>query len=114
MVGHAPQHLDDGAHEADVVDRLGELDVAKVARRVGDAAAVGRALEGAVDGAEARVGEAAEARAAVFVGLARVDLGDGVAALFVGWMVVGGGKGGGEERWSRSKEVRGGGSFFFS
>ena len=97
-----------------MVDRLGELDVAKVARRVGDAAAVGRALEGAVDGAEARVGEAAEARAAVFVGLARVDLGDGVAALFVGWMVVGGGKGGGEERWSRSKEVRGGGSFFFS
>lgn len=64
-----------------MVDGLGELDVAEIARRVGDAAPVGRALERAVDGAEPRVGEAAEARAAVFVGLARVDLGDGVAAL---------------------------------
>ena len=73
-----------------MVDGLGELDVAKVAGRVSDAAAVGRALERAVDGAEPGVGEAAEARAAVFVGLARVDLGDGVAALGggFGWEVL--------------------------
>ena len=64
--------------------------MAKVAGRVSDAAAVGRALERAVDGAEPGVGEAAEARAAVFVGLARVDLGDGVAALGggFGWEVL--------------------------
>ena len=86
MVRDAPKDLDDGAHEADVVDGLGELDVPKVPGRVGDAAAVGRALEGAVDGPEPRVCEAAQARAAVFVGLARVNLGDGVAALF--WCFV--------------------------
>jgi len=69
-----------------VVDGLGELDVAKVAGRVSNAATVGRALERAVDGAEPGVGEAAEARAAIFVGLARVDLGDGVAALGGGFV----------------------------
>ena len=71
-----------------MVHGLGELDVPKVTRRVGDAAAVGRALESAVDCPEPRVGEASEARATVLVGLARVDLGDGVAALFGVGLVV--------------------------
>ena len=88
MVRHAPQHLYDRAHEADVVDGFRELDVPEIPRRVGDAASVGRALEGAVDGPEPRVCEPSQARAAVFVGLARVDLGDRVAALLLLLLVV--------------------------
>ena len=99
MVGHTAQDLDDGRQEADVVDGLGELDVAEIAGRVGDAAPVGAALDRPVDRPQPRVGQAAQLGATSLVGLAGVDLGDRVAAL-------GGCGKGREEEGERKEESR--------
>jgi hypothetical protein len=81
VVADAAQDLQHGRDEAAVVHRLGQLDVPKVARRVLLVRAVRGALDRAVHGAQARVGQAVELGAAALIRLAHVDLGHGVAPL---------------------------------
>ena len=81
MVADAAQDLDERRDEADVEHRLGQLDVPEVAGAVLHIGAVGRALERAVHGAQAQVGQAAGLGAALLIRGRRVDLGHRVLAL---------------------------------
>jgi len=81
VVADAAQDLDERRDEADVEHRLGQLDVPEVAGAVLHIGAVGRALERAVHGAQAQVGQAAGLGAALLIRGRRVDLGHRVLAL---------------------------------